>query len=186
MSIFLFRFSIAGSWENVETPLKRIGINYVRLVWQRSHLLMLFNIFSCHHIFWRFMLCHTLPSLLHKASWVLFNTFLDSHKYMYIIWSYDICSTTWYAVSILSWLVFVSPGRREVLCCQLGEWERPLIFINILHGDGNSIWKCFFIYIYIKLAEWEQPLKRFFYIKLGECERRLKMLFLKTKLCQGI
>ena len=45
MSIFLFRFSIAGSWENVETPLKRIGINCVRLVWQRCHLLMLFNIF---------------------------------------------------------------------------------------------------------------------------------------------
>ena len=108
--------------------------------------------FSCHHIFWRFMLCHTLPSLLHKASWVIFNTFLDSHKYMYIIWSYDIWSTTWYAVSILSWLVFVSPGRREVLCCQLGEWERPLIFINILHGIafGNV-----FFYIYKIRRMWK-------------------------------
>ena len=51
-------------------------------------------------------------------------------------------------------------------------------------GMGIAFGNVFFIFI--KLVEWEQPLKRFFYIKLGECERRLKMLFLKTKLCQGI
>ena len=26
---------------------------------------------------------------------------------------------------ILSWLVFASPGRRVVLCCQLKGWEQP-------------------------------------------------------------
>ena len=35
---------------------------------------------------------------------------------------------------ILSWLVFASPGRRVVLCCQLEGWEQPDILYDILNS----------------------------------------------------